>query len=58
MTPREKIVVRAIIRALSRNVTIDMDAFATSYRLPEHYTLARPKARAAMLLQALLESES
>lgn len=58
MSPREKTVVRAIIRALRAKITIDMDALATSYRLPEHYTLARPKARAAMLLQALLESES
>lgn len=58
MTPREKTVVRAVIRALSVNVTIDMDALATSYQLPPHYALARPRARAAMLLQALLESES
>ncbi len=46
---------RAIARAM-RGVTIDMDALATSYEVPPQYALARPKGRAAMLLDALIKA--
>lgn len=60
MSPKERTVVRAVIRALksnARSCQFDMDALATSYPVPDNYSLARPKARAAMLLKALVESE-
>jgi hypothetical protein len=55
MTAREKTVLRAIARAL-RGVPIDMNALATSYAVPDRYTLAPPKGRAVMMIDALIEA--
>lgn len=57
MTPRERDVVRAVIRSLRANVHVDMDAFATSYAVPDSYIISRPKIRAARLLEALINAK-
>lgn len=61
MTPREKTVVRAIIKALLRKGTADMDAFASSFYAlnkaqGEYYELP-PQKRAAILLEALCSAD-
>lgn len=58
MSPKERTVVRAVARALRANVTIDMDALATSYEVPPHYAISTPKKRAAMLLEALTKEKT
>lgn len=58
MNPKERTVIKAIARALRVNVTIDMDALATSYDLPPQYAISPPKKRAAMLLEALTKEKS
>lgn len=61
MTPREKVVVRAIIKALLRKGTADMDAFATSFptlnRAVGMYYELPPQKRAAVLLEALCSAD-
>lgn len=60
MTPREKVVVRAIIRALLRKGTSDMDAYAMSFigsfDISDYYELP-PAKRAAVLLEALCSAD-
>lgn len=53
MTPKEKTVVRAIVRALRGQGEDDMDAYATSYPAGYYATPAKVKRRAALLLEAL-----
>lgn len=57
MSPKERTVVKAIARALRVNVTVDMDALATSYEVPPQYAISPPKKRAAMLLEALIKEQ-
>ncbi len=56
MTPRERIVVRAVVRALhDKRHHDDMDALATSMSVPEGYFGEGTRRRAALMLQALLD---
>lgn len=57
MSPKEITVVKAIVRALNGN-NVDMDALATSYRLPPEYASATPRQRAAMFLTQLTKEKS
>lgn len=55
MSGRERTVLRAVIRSLRDNDHLDMNALSMSYAVPRDYADARPKHKAAMLLEALLE---
>lgn len=57
MKARNETVLRAISKSLRVNQHVDMDAFATSYELPEQYRLSKPKGRAAMLIEAIIRDE-
>lgn len=57
MTPREKVVARAIIKALRGNPT-NMDALSTSYDVGgEAYRGMTIRLRAAIMLEALTNAE-
>lgn len=58
MTPREKTVVRAIIKALRFNDATDMQAYSTSYGIaPRLNGDAGRKFQASELLQALVDGK-
>jgi hypothetical protein len=58
MTPREKTVIRAIVKALRRQGSDDMDAFSMSYEsLPSPRGSLTIRQRSAYLLEALTNAD-